>query len=271
MGGFLLCGTCLREEMLTPKSPIDILSSVISGSGPKVKELVMEPSNTARRLFCLGVADLDTLVDDQPQLPNFMANLTKLRLDMSRLNDQADAFSTGTVARQLALAHNLEHLFFQIRPSSHLFDYPGTSAFRLSLGNCRYPKLRTLILVNFQMEGDEVLPFILHSTGLRHFVLHGCTLSGYLWKQVLEMIKAHMCLQALHMDSIRGGIEYPFNRHVYSDYDGEIHKFLSHNGPNPFDVESLRINASKPLPTASERLAPPGGRHVDAYYDEYFQ
>lgn len=240
------------------------LSRVISGSGNEMQELVLEPTNRVARHFSLGDEDLQRMVNRQPQIVSFLGNLTKLRLDITDV--YTNTFRSGIVAKQLSYAHNLEHLFFEHPP---LVRRDGTSIFCLGLGGCRFPKLRTFALASSDMKSDDLLSLILHSPKLQHLVLYRCTLSEYLWSQILETMKTDMHLQAIHMDDIWGG----FEEHIllddrYDDFDGEAEKFLSHDGLNPFDIESLRIHAIK-WPTYSGR--PPADRNVVEYYDRYFR
>ena len=249
----------------------DALATIISNSNPNMKEIIMERSNTGYGRFSMGVGSLLALDHLTPHMTNFMANLTKLRFNMDQIYDgQMVVFSGGLVARQLVHAQNLEHLFLEMGYLNYgMFSRTTASEFHVVLGGCHYPKLQTFVLINCNVHGDEALKFIRKSPWLKHLVLYVCRLKAYLWRHFLEDIKKYMQLEALHMNLLSGGFETLSNQpHTYNDYDGDIEKFLFHDGPNPFTASSLRIYANNLVSLGNGFLRPPN-RSAEDYYNMY--
>ena len=224
-----------------------------------------------RHHFLMGDAKLQTMAAGQGKFLGFLANLTKVRLEMGSIwNSELYDPQDGLLAPLLSHAQDFEHLFFELS-----FDHSGLdpnselSTFRLSLGGCQFPKLKTLALVNIETKGDEMLQFMLDSPELKYVVLYRSRLAGYLWHDFLEAVKAEMQLEALHMSTIWEGFRNAdYQLKHYNHYHGEVSRFLLGNGPNPFGGESLHVPKNGIFTSGAQ--VPHLDQKMGDYLDLYF-
>ena len=256
---------CMHGQELTP-----CLFTTISASSVKMKELIMEPTGTQFHRFRMAVHTLCLLACQMPPMTIFMSNLTKLRLEIDqRDNNRPHTFRTGIVARHLSHARNLECLFLEINRYRYVHDSrPAPSTLHLTLGGCEFPELRTLVLAGHKIVGDEVLPLLASSSGLKHLVLESCQLEGYLWKHLVEKIKARTQLEALHMNILTGGFEVVGEWHHYADYHGEVGNYLFRDGPNPFSINAMARYIDEWYFSKYRDHPPPS--KAEEYYNKHF-
>ena len=128
------------------------LSIVLEGASSEVKTLVMDRESR----FHLTVDDFLNFASRSPQMPAFLKNLSRLRLDL-KLWGRDVIPGKNTIAKCLASARNLECLFLE---TSH-FSWFGKisnarSLFQCLLGDTKLPRLQTLVLVSGEIVGDEL-------------------------------------------------------------------------------------------------------------------
>lgn len=231
-------------ESIVNSSASDIglpVEALLSEPNAKIQVLILEPSSTLGTSFSLPVIFFSRKPESMmDSMSAFLGNLTKLRLTIDQWFDgRTRELSSGAIAKQLALACNLEYLYLELlRPAVE------RSTFTNTLGGCHFPKLRVLIVRGTGMADDGLVTLFHHSPELKHFVLEFCYLDGYLWKDVLREIKDSTNLESLHMNGLRGGFEEaagfgPFA--TYYDTDGYVDEFMFRDGPNPFSLEQLRL------------------------------
>lgn len=225
------------------------LSTIIGAVGENpLKELVMEPWHLHwYNKFLLETKILDEYSAAMPETGVFAANLRKLRLGFH-------GFLTGgkgeaaAVAQFLGQAHNLEYLFLEGLRYNLYTDASIPRAFEGSLGRCAFPKLRVLVLDDFRMEGEELMPFLKGIPMLKELVLERGELVGGYWKDLIDNIKTTTKLDCLHVNLLSKGFEEADEEwHVwnvlggYVDFPQDVAQDFLHGGPNPFCKEEMAL------------------------------
>ena len=241
------------------------LVAILSEPDASMKELIMDPVQEGTGCFKMPIECFFSFGSMKDRMPRFLIGLAKLRLNINeQFAGQPDFFSTGIIADLLSHAQNLKCLYLELHSPG---STPGT--FRHTLGGCKFPKLQILVLKEYSLDVNELIEFFSYSPGLKHFIIESCWLIRYLWKDLIEDIKAHTKLEAIHMNVLQQGFEAATGRRgldCYVDENGDVENFVLHNGPNPFSVERLGSYTAEWWQDKN-RVYP---RMPKKYYDRYF-
>lgn len=252
-----------------------IMSSITTSSMTTVKELLMEQlaANSNVEHMPMAVRTIQKLHQDVPhQTATFLANLTKLRLSLDTQSEPS-SLDTRTIVSYLSEAQNLEYLSLRhVRYGRNpRLRAASVSLFHGTLSGCQFPKLRVTVLEGLDMEGGELLPFLRDNAALRHLVLGFLKLKGYLWKDLIEEIKATTKLESLQMDALYDGFtqeEFPLgdSHHAYVDYNSDVERYLLHDGPNPFSGATVAQARQDAMDPERQWLDPSPVRLYNALY-----
>ena len=128
--------------------------------------------------------------------------LKRLRLDLQIRNFQSEIhlFATGYLAKLLSVAENLEELCLRLNYASS-----AVTPFQCSLGGCRFPKLKSFVLVTCHSSFDELLEFLRACPKLERLVCLKHTLVSGQWKEAVKQMRACENLKDVLLDDLRGG------------------------------------------------------------------
>lgn len=230
----------------------------------KIKELVMEPTDSSDGFFKIPIKRFRDPSCLNPQNSDLMANLRKLRLDIDEVCQGVDQHMEVLV-NFLRQANKLECLALCFRGSCR------EDLFRLALSGFSFPKLRVLVLEGLGISGDEILSTVAKTPGLKHLVLERCWLNGYRCYEFLDRIKAFGTLTELHICRCYQDLGRPsWHRddwHYYRNFDKDLQNFLLHDGPNPLGVDKL---AEYEAEAADSPTMTPLPSFAQLYGQEYF-
>ena len=231
-----------RKDSINPWDPV---LSALSTTQANVRELTMEPDD-----MCLGTnsAAFSMSPGGLSQAILSFRNLTKLRLSLIGDTEQFDEsrYVHRNVAKLLSNAINLESLSLDI--SDEKIPYNSTcSLFQDILGQCKFPRLRSLILAFFTSSDEELLRLLNHSTKLEQITINCFTLATGSWMRVADWIRASLpLLKHAELAHLYGGFDKPIYGDEYLDLYGDVDNFLFASGENPFTKEALdKYNADK--------------------------
>lgn len=221
-------------------NPWRLMLSALSATNENVRELTMEPGDmelsTDTAAFSMSPRDLS-------QAMTYFRNLTKLRLS---LDSDSERFSTNfdtrhvhrNVAKLLRSAINLESLSLDLSDdwiTDH--DYPTLQEI---LGQCRFPKLKSLILSFLTSSDEELLQLLRYSKNLEQITIACHTLTKGSWMRVASWIRASLpLLKHVELDQLYGGFDDPLKRVEFLDLYGEVRDFLFAHGENPFTKKAI--------------------------------
>ena len=219
-------------------NPWRVVLSALSTTKANVRELTMEPGTmylgTNSAAFSMPPWGLSQAILS-------FRNLTKLRLS---LFVDIDEFTTGpnpchayrSVAKLLNNAINLENLSFDLCGE----PWSSSSLFHGVLGQCRFPKLKSLILAFLTSSDEDLLRLLNHSKRLEHITLSGHTLATGSWMRIADWIRASLpLLKHAELDQLYGGFDEFSDIEEYVDLYGDVGKFLFASGENPFAKKAL--------------------------------
>jgi hypothetical protein len=157
----------------------------------------------------------------------FPDHLRKLRLSVNCLPSEGQ--QVRAVAEFLSRAYGLECLFLTCgRPSS-----PEDRVDSI-LSQCRFPKLRTLIVEGGTIQDMDFLPNFCGVRNLRHLALEDVRIERSRWRAVIDGIKSRLDLTSLDMNHLCGGKRWEEDSEVYIDGGNNVDSFLHSKGPHPF-------------------------------------
>ena len=221
-------------------NPWRLVLSALSTTKANVRELTMEPDE-----MCLGTdsAAFSMSPWGLSQAILSFRNLTKLRLS---LIDDTEYFMPGVdtchvfrnVAKLLGNAINLESLSLDISSDG---DPPTSSSlFQEILGQCKFPKLRSLILAFFTSSDEELLRLLSHSKRLEQITINCFTLATGSWMRIADWIRASLpLLKHAELAHLYGGFDNTIDEDGYLDLYGDVGNFLFASGENPFTKNAL--------------------------------
>ena len=215
-------------------NPWRLVLSALSTTKANVRELTMEPDD-----MCLGTdsAAFSMSPWGLSQAILSFRNLTKLRLS---LIEDTEHFTPGidNVAKLLGNAINLESLSLDISDDEN----PPTSSslFQEILGQCKFPKLRSLILAFFTSSDEELLRLLSHSKKLEQITINCFTLATGSWMRIADWIRASLpLLKHAELAHLYGGFDNTVDEDGYLDLYGDVGNFLFASGKNPFTKKAL--------------------------------
>ena len=241
-------------------NPWRLVLSALSTTHANVRELTMEPDDmylsTDTAAFSMSPYGLSQAILT-------FQNLTKLRLsligDIEGVVTDVATPHVRNIAKLLNNAINLESLSLdqcdeEIGPP---FESLPLQQF---LGQCKFPKLRSLILAYFTSSDEELLRLLNHSKRLEQIAISHLTLAKGSWMRVADWIRASLpLLKHAELSHLYGGFYGPITHRPYVDRRGDVGNFLFASGENPFTKEALG-KAGQYMFDRDEYLD-----HVDAY------
>lgn len=248
-------------------NPWRLMLSALSATNENVRELTMEPDgmglSTDTAAFSMSPQDLS-------QAMACFRNLTKLRLslvsDIERFSTNVDTFHVHrNVAKLLRSAINLESL------SLDLFYEEGIPKHKYStlqeiLGQCKFPKLKSLILSFLTSSDEELLQLLEYSKNLEQITITYHTLTKGSWMRVANWIRASLpLLKHVELNHLYRGFDDPFERVEYQDLYGEFSDFLFAHGENPFMKIALEKHEADKKAGRQEVNFCGGLGHISAY------
>ena len=155
-------------------NPWRLVLSALPATNANVRELTMEPRDmelgTRTAAFSMSSGNLG-------QAKLCFQILTKIRftliIDDERFSDHVPMrFFHQNIAKLLSSAVNLQSLLLDIDDQAGIIR-PGYSTLREILGQCKFPKLRSLILAFFSSSDEELLRVLKDFTDLQHITMDG--------------------------------------------------------------------------------------------------
>ena len=179
--------------------------------------------------------------------------LTKLHLNLNlRCNDRHSinetSFHERHVASTLSAAINLDCLYISMQSIAMLSTrspHP-TTIFKASLGDCRLPKLKSLVLEGLTSGGKELADFLQASPNLAHLVLRDFMLVLGSWTELVNQMCTCLSLKNVTLDELSDHQASWWGK-VYQ-YDAEdLDEFFLRDGENPFTIEAIIRNSNQRL------------------------
>lgn len=212
-------------------------------------------SNTERCDHPLDYSALD--LSSQTQAAHLQESFRCLRKLQLTLTEQEYgslglgncSYASGNVAKIFSAANDLEQL--EIR-TGEKDDGPthmefGTR-FQALFKGCTFPKLQSLILSGMESTEDELMDFLVASSGIEKLGLYHYELTWGLWEHLVERIKTLLRLNFASIPTACGGLPEPFFHVEYDSGKNIVEDFFLQNGVNPFTKEALeRRHAESPF------------------------
>ena len=222
-------------------NPWRLVLSALSTTKANVRELAMESDD-----LCYGTdsAAFSMSPWGLSQATLSFQNLTKLRLSLivdteQFANDVHTCHVHRNVANLLSNAINLESLSLDLSEKGTVFS-SSHLLFQDILGQCKFPKLRSLILASFTSSDEQLLRLLNHSRRLVRITINCFTLASGSWMRVADWIRASLpLLKHAHLNQLYGGLHKLLARDEYLDLYGDINDFLFASGENPFTKKAL--------------------------------
>lgn len=256
-----------RSDVFNPLRTILLALAVTVTTVP---ELTMETSTHESCAIHLNTSALRMSQPDLRAAIVVFATLTKLRLclDVNEekfCKDNKTYYVSRNVPKLLNAAVNLEYFTLEAFDAGNDMIDSKTS-FEVLLGQCIFPKLKSLILVFLWSSEMELLHFLQHCTQLEQMTLHCHHLTSGSWAAVANRMKLTLPLKSIAMGQLYG--DFPGDTGVWEYQDwGDIGNFFFGKGGNPFTEEGLkrwladRAAGKKPLKSGAEPEDP-----VERYY-----
>ena len=222
-------------------NPWRLVLSALSATNVNVKELTMEPASielsTHTAAFSMSPKDL-------PQAILAFHKLTKLRLclfvDIERYSSNVEKrYIHRNVQKLLCSATNLESLSIDL-DLERVGDEERGPTLRNVLGQCKLPKLRSLILAFFESSEEELLQLLSYANCLEQITIDCHTLTQGSWMHVADWIRVSLpLLKHAELNQLYGGFDKPFMDFEFFDHYGDVGNFLFAKGENPFTTKAL--------------------------------
>ena len=213
--------------------------SALSATNANVRELTVEP---VLRGLSTDTAAFSMSPGELTQAKTRLQNLTSIRLsvvvDSERFSANLETHRVHrNVAKLLGSAVNLEILELDCLTEGAEMGY---TTFQDILGQCQFPKLRSLILSFLTSSELELLRLLNHSRSLEQITLDPHTLIDGSWARVVDWIRTSLpLLKHADFHSLSGGFDEPWDGIKYVDLYEGIGDFLFRQGVNPFTSKAL--------------------------------
>ncbi len=247
-------------------NPWRLVLFALSATNANVKELTMEPhdmetsTNTAAFSMPPGILG---------PLKLSFGTLTKIRIFLLK---DTERFSTNVnklnfnqnVGKLLRSAVNLESL--SLGAFEEIMEGDLYPTLQEILGQCKFPKLRSLNLAFLASSELELLRLLKHSKNLEYITLGCHDLTEGFWMRVADWIRASLpLLRHVELNQIYGGFDEPWEDTEYIDTYGQVGDFFFAQGENPFTAKALEkyhadTEAERPVVNCSGGLG-----HIQAY------
>ena len=179
------------------------------------------------------------------------SRLKKLRLSLCSddviESDDDDDNNNDTalqVTRAISAAINLEYLCLDLAEDFLPWNHPNPdrahTSFDMILGSCRFPKLKSLILVNFESTAGELRRLIKAcAKTLEHLTIDTYMLSSGLWEHLFSELRDTLHLKSVFVTKVCGGLRQPYDELVMANRCDATSKFFFGGGRNPYTVKAL--------------------------------
>ena len=224
----------------TRREPLHLAMVAISVAKPTITELAI----LYHRENAIKYVDSFFLSERQSaRLKSQCQSLKRLRLGLGKSPGENNYYGT-TVAKALSVAVNLESLSidgdFPFRTTTRELR-PLTIVSSL-LGDCQFPKLKSLKLRFVSSRDDELLDFLENSPGLIHLKLENFYLESGLWERVLEIIRSTVTLKSLRLHEIWAWISDTEDYEMYYEHPVLLSHASLQNGTHPIADETMIPN-----------------------------
>ena len=222
-------------------NPWRLILHALSATNANVKELTMEPCDLE---LSTDTASFSMSPGSLSQVKVCFRTLTKIRftllMDPERFSTNVDKRHVHrNVAKLLSSAINLQSLSLDLRDEAVV---PETqhSTLKEILGQCKFPKLRSLILGFLVSSEAELLRLLRYSGSLEQLTIEGHELTEGSWMRVADWIRASLPLLGYAgLNQLYGGFNEPWEKTEYMDLYDHVGCFLFAQGENPFTTEAL--------------------------------
>ena len=174
-----------------------------------------------------------------------LQQLTRLRMrlfvDNEREEQDQESCMGYPIAKALSSAVSLESLFIEGDYAYFVPDYDIGTMMSTFLEGCRFPKLRSLVLMNINSTEDELLDFLQTSPCLKHLTLEFFNLVEGSWEVVARRIRSALQLKSVMLDVLTGCFSSLANKEYHSNNNRLVENFFLHNGENPFTVKAVDL------------------------------
>lgn len=188
-------------------------------------------------------------------------HLTKLRMRIGKFNAQ-DTHPDSVVSKALSVAVNLESLFIDAEEPIAKSDFDSLIVMSSVLGDCRFPKLRSLILKYMVSRENELLDFLTASPYLKHLTLDAFELVDVSWEVLVERIRSAVQLESVMLKRLCGEfsdslinltlIDYIIDDSICTNHHRLVENFFLQGGENPFTVEAMNLWYGENIATRQE-------------------
>jgi len=220
-------------------NPWQLVMQALLVADPPITEIV------SKSIHYRGLIPMGSFIMTPRQIQDVTMSskvLTKLRLSLSDEDINQSEFhrsyvEESSVSRALSAAVNLRNLFIKI--DGRLGG--ASTFFSIILKGCRFPKLRSLILVNMDAEEQELLDFLGASPLLENLFLCLFDLDAGSWESAAARVKSILQLKRMEFAKLSG----PFlpslldSGHIISTDHRLVEDFFLRNGENPFTTQAV--------------------------------
>ncbi|KAM0803931.1 hypothetical protein BDR22DRAFT_818592 [Usnea florida] len=224
----------------TRREPLHLAMLAISMAKPTITEFAI----LYHREKAIKHEDSHFLTARQSaRLKSHFQSLKRLRFGLGKSPGENNYYGS-TIAKALSVAVNLESLSIDGDfpfATTRREILPSTIVSSL-LGDCQFPKLKSLKLRFVSSRDDEFFDFLENSPGLIHLKLDNFYLESGSWERVFEIIRSTLPLRSLRLHEVRAWIS---DREEYEiHYEHPV--LLSHpslqNGNHPIADEVMSLN-----------------------------
>lgn len=173
--------------------------------------------------------------------------LTKLRLslrdDDAYENEEHQSYiDDSSVPRALSAAVNLKSLFIETDGEIH-YESCMWTVWSILLEGCRFPELRSLILLNIDAEEEELMKLLGASPRLENLLLCHFRLSAGLWASVAARMKSILQLKRVELTDLTDGFLpslLPEDEFLVNNDHRLVEDFFLREGENPFTEQAVK-------------------------------
>ena len=186
------------------REPLHLAMLAISVAKPTITELAIlyhrENAIQYEKSFCLTARQ-------SARLKSQFQSLKRLRLGLGK-SPSENIYDGSAIAKALTVAVNLESLSIDgdFPFSTTRREFPVPTIMSSLLGDCQFPKLKSLNLRFVNSRDDEFLDFLENSPGLIHLKLDNFYLEFGLWERVLEEMCSTFPLESVRLLKVRAWI-----------------------------------------------------------------
>ena len=166
------------------------------------------------------------------------SKLKKLRLRLYL--DERHYWSSSTVVRLICTATNLRCLCLDVYQVEA--EKRELTAYMTVLGDAKLPKLKSLLLANFDSSEAQRVTFLRHAKGLHHLGLFTHNFTKGSWERFAARTKTSLALKSVQLNDLYGNFDEDGEGDIeqFMNYWDTVEEFYLRNGRNPFSAEALK-------------------------------